>query len=72
MSLSKKIENLKDLSSELSSQANSMSSALLDDENNSIDNLKREITKAVNELNNGIADLEKNISNMNVQKKFWS
>lgn len=72
MSLSKKIENLKDLSSELSSQANLMSSALLDDENNSIDNLKREITKAVNELNNGIADLEKNISNMNAQKKFWS
>ena len=72
MSLSKKIENLKDLSSELSSQANSMSSALLDDENNSIDNLKKEIIKAVNELNNGIADLEKNISNMNAQKKFWS
>ncbi|MGN1370975.1 MAG: hypothetical protein ACI4XM_01660 [Candidatus Coprovivens sp.] len=72
MNLSKKIENLKDLSSELSSQTNYLTSALLDDDNNSIDNLKREINKAVNELNNGIADLEKNVSNMNAQKKFWS
>lgn len=72
MSLTRDIERLEDLRSALSTQAGSLTSNLLANDEESIKNLKNKIDDAVNELELGIADLKKYISKMEQQKNYWS
>lgn len=72
MSLNKDIEKLNDLYLDLSSQASSLTSTMLANEEESISNLKKEIETAADELEKGIKDLKGYVSKMETQKKFWS
>lgn len=72
MSLTRDIERLEDLSSALSTQAASLTSNLLANDEESIKNLKNKIDDAVNELELGIVDLKKYLSKMENQKNYWS
>lgn len=72
MSLNNDFEKLNDLCLDLSTQANSLTSALLANEEESITNLQKEIEEAADELETGIKELEKYVSTMETQKKFWS
>ena len=64
MSLNGDIERLSELCSTLSSQATVLNSTLLADDGNSVDNLKKEIDEAYNELSSAVAELKGYVSTM--------
>lgn len=72
MSLIGDIERLEELCSALSTQAGSLTSTLLANDEDSIKNLKDKIDDAVEELELGITELNGYVSTMETQKDYWS
>lgn len=72
MSIGKDIERLNDLCLDLSSQAKSLTTVLLANDEESVGNLQKKIEEAVEELGIGIKELEGYVSTMETQKNYWS
>lgn len=72
MSIIGDLERLEELSSALSTQAGSLTSTLLANDEDSIKNLKDKIDEAVDELELGISELKGYVSTMETQKNYWS
>lgn len=68
--LVREIEFLEECKTSLVSKAKFLDSTLLDDEANSINNLKIELDKAIEELGEGILDLKKKLQTMK-NNKIW-
>lgn len=72
MSLISDLERLDELCSALSSQSGSLTSSMLANDEESISNLKTEISEAAEDLESGIAELKGYVSLMETYKSYWS
>lgn len=72
MSVAGDIKVLEDICAALSSQTGSLSSSMLANDQESINNLKEMIETAVKELDDGINELKGYLSTMEYQNNYWS